>query len=197
MVPANSTGISPVPAYSGYPSLKSCFPYGTLTLYRLPSQTIRVTFIEIIQVLLPRTCRNMHGLGCSAFARHYLRNHSCFLLLRLLRCFSSAGLPSLRNTPINRGGLPHSDIRGSAPLAGPRGFSQLITSFFASGSLGIPRAPLFTYSLHIHAFCSVYMHSFTDPIAWTLYSVAFSAQHVNELYFGLFQSVWRITDSNR
>ena len=35
--------------------------------------------------LLPR------GLGCSAFARHYLRNHSCFLLLRLLRCFSSPG----------------------------------------------------------------------------------------------------------
>jgi hypothetical protein len=63
------------------------------------------------------------------------------------------------NTAINRGGLPHSDIRGSAPLAGPRGFSQLITSFFASGSLGIPRAPLFTYSLHIYAFCSVYMHS--------------------------------------
>jgi hypothetical protein len=113
-----------------------------------------------MQVLLPRTCRNMHGLGCSAFARHYSRNHSCFLLLRLLRCFSSAGLPSLRNTLLLQGGLPHSDIRGSAPLAGPRGFSQLITSFFASGSLGIPRAPLFTYSLHIHAFCSVYMHSF-------------------------------------
>ena len=30
-------------------------------------------------------------------------------------------------------------------LADPRGFSQLITSFFASESLGIPRAPLFTY----------------------------------------------------
>ena len=86
------------------------------------------------------------------------------------------------NTAINCGGLPHSDIRGSAPLAGPRGFSQLITSFFASGSLGIPRAPLFTYSLHISAFCSGYMHSLCpDPIAWTLYSVAFSAQHVNEL----------------
>ena len=29
--------------------------------------------------------------------------------------------------------------------ANPRGFSQLITSFFASESLGIPRVPLFTY----------------------------------------------------
>ena len=33
------------------------------------------------------------GLGFSAFARHYLRNHFCFLLLRVLRCFSSPRLP--------------------------------------------------------------------------------------------------------
>ncbi len=46
----------------------------------------------------PNICRNKSGLGCSAFARHYLRNHFCFLLLRLLRCFSSAGLPSYRST---------------------------------------------------------------------------------------------------
>ncbi len=31
------------------------------------------------------------GLGSSAFARHYLRNHFYFLFLCLLRCFSSAG----------------------------------------------------------------------------------------------------------
>ena len=33
------------------------------------------------------------GLGFSAFARHYLRNHFCFLFLRVLRCFSSPRLP--------------------------------------------------------------------------------------------------------
>ena len=31
------------------------------------------------------------GLGSSAFARRYLRNRSYFLLLRVLRCFSSPG----------------------------------------------------------------------------------------------------------
>ena len=31
------------------------------------------------------------GLGSSGFARHYFRNHCCFLFLRLLRCFSSPG----------------------------------------------------------------------------------------------------------
>ena len=34
------------------------------------------------------------GLGCSAFARHYWRNHCCFLLLRVLRCFTSPGFAS-------------------------------------------------------------------------------------------------------
>lgn len=44
-----------------------------------------------------RTPRSMlPGLGSSAFARRYLRNHFCFLFLRLLRCFSSPG--SLRMT---------------------------------------------------------------------------------------------------
>ena len=46
-------------------------------------------YFSDIVVLLPQPCRNMIGLGCSAFARHYLRNHFCFLFLRVLRCFSS------------------------------------------------------------------------------------------------------------
>ena len=46
-------------------------------------------------VLLPRTCRNTCGLGCSPFARHYWGNHCCFLFLRVLRCFSSPRWPVL------------------------------------------------------------------------------------------------------
>src|SRR5690606_37215347 len=59
---------------------------------RLP---IRFQFIPWYNnaVLQPPICRNITGLGFSAFARHYLRNHSCFLLLRLLRRFSSARSP--------------------------------------------------------------------------------------------------------
>ena len=30
-----------------------------------------------------------HGLASSAFARHYSRNHGCFLFLWVLRCFTS------------------------------------------------------------------------------------------------------------
>ena len=90
-------------------------------------------------VLLPRLCRNTDGLGCSPFARHYWGNHCCFLFLRVLRCFSSPRWPPFRMTgcPIRRS----ADQRLCAP---PRGFSQLVTSFIASESLGIRRAPFLT-----------------------------------------------------
>ena len=51
-----------------------------------------------VVVLQPQCRRNDIGLGSSPFDRHYLGNHYCFLFLRLLRCFSSPGLPSLRST---------------------------------------------------------------------------------------------------
>ena len=67
----------------------------------------------------------------------------CFLFLRVLRCFSSPGSPP----PLWR--MPESPpagcpIRISAIqwiFAPTRGFSQLVTSFFASESLGILHAP--------------------------------------------------------
>ena len=40
-------------------------------------------------VLQPQQCLNIIGLGYSAFARHYLRTHFYFLLLWVIRCFSS------------------------------------------------------------------------------------------------------------
>ena len=61
----------------------------------------------------PGRCRNNTGLGSYAFARHYLRNHFCFLFLRVLRCFSSPGLPhAMHDDAIARIGLPHSEIHG-------------------------------------------------------------------------------------
>ncbi len=145
MVPADSTGISPVPAYSGFPTGHARFPYGTLTPYGHSSHCVPVTFMPIPRVLQPRTCRNMHGLGSSGFARHYSRNHSYFLFLRVLRCFSSPGSPSLRNS--HRWlGCPIRTSADHTVCAGPRGLSQLATSFLASESLGIPRTPLSTWT---------------------------------------------------
>ena len=114
-------------------------------------------------VLQPRPCRNTAGLGSSAFARRYLRNHCCFLFLRVLRCFSSPGWPLIRWYLFK---VPGSPIRTSADLgifAPPRGFSQLVTSFFASESLGIPRTLLLDFlvsSFNCKSFLSIFAINF-------------------------------------
>ena len=43
--------------------------------------------------LQPQPCLNRTGLGSSRFARHYFGNHSYFLFLWVLRCFSSPRSP--------------------------------------------------------------------------------------------------------
>ena len=88
---------------------------------RFPARSARSVSCGVA-VLQPRACRNTRGLGFSPFARRYWGNHCCFLFLRVLRCFSSPRWPP------------------------PRGFSQLVTSFIASESQGIRRAPLSTYA---------------------------------------------------
>ena len=89
------------------------------------------------------------GLGSSAFARHYWRNHCCFPLLRVLRCFTSPGVAS-RAYFIRRGmapcsGAPDCSIRKPADQrrhAPPRGLSQLAASFIASCRQGIRHPPV-------------------------------------------------------
>ena len=72
--------------------------------------------LDDVAALQPRTCRNTPGLGSSAFAHHYSRNHYCSLLLRVLRCFSSPRSPRLCGVMISHDGLPHSEIRGSQDI---------------------------------------------------------------------------------
>ena len=87
------------------------------------------------------------GLGSSPFARRYLGNRCYFLFLRVLRCFSSPRSPPL--TRVTTSLWPGCPIRKSPDqwlFAPPRSLSQLITSFFASESQGIPHALLVTFS---------------------------------------------------
>ena len=96
-------------------SSKSRLPTGlSPSVAELSSSFGLVIFDEPATVLQPRACRNRSGLGSCAFARHYWRNHFCFLFLRLLRCFSSPGLlPTWLDDAIACTGLPHSEIRAS------------------------------------------------------------------------------------
>jgi hypothetical protein len=74
----------------------------------------------------------------------------------------------LAEYPINRVGCPIRISTDQFVLADPRGFSQLITSFLASESLGIPRAPLITYFYFLPHRCGILLQ--------------FLLQYVNELY---------------
>ncbi len=83
------------------------------------------------------------GLGCSDFARHYSRNHGCFLFLQVLRWFTSL---SLLNYPMYSGkcnrcshrlGFPIRKSPDRRLLASPRGLSQLTASFIAYLRQGI------------------------------------------------------------
>ena len=69
---------------------------------------------KFVAVLQPRHCLNNAGLGSSGFAHHYSRNHCYFLLLQVLRCFSSLRSPQLTSViRLQRIGFPHSDSHGS------------------------------------------------------------------------------------
>ena len=93
MVPAVSDRIPRVPPYSGYQPDRISYVYRTITSYGRPFHTVPLQILLLTSTLQPRSCLNKTGLGYFHFARHYSGNHCCFLFLRVLRCFSSPGLP--------------------------------------------------------------------------------------------------------
>src|SRR5262247_4514737 len=107
----------------------------------------------------------MHeGLGWSAFARRYWRNHCCFLFLWVLRWFTSPRC--LRSAygfsggflGINQGGFPHSDIPGSKIVCISPG---LIAAYRVLHRLLAPRHSPYTLSslttsVWTHADCAVW-----------------------------------------
>ena len=135
----------------------SGFAYGALTLYGRAFQRIPLPLhCAASAVLQPRAVRrHTRGLGSCAFARHYWRNHSYFLFLRVLGCFGS---PRSLNPPVRtvdgsrRPGFPIRTSAGQRAFAPHRGFSQLVTSFVASES-------------HRHPPCALlcFPFSFTSP----------------------------------
>ena len=95
------------------------------------------------------------GLGYSEFARHYYRNHGCFLFLPVLRWFTSRGsLEHPMNSDARNGcshplGFPIRKSPDHSLLAASRSLSQLTTSFIAYLRQGI----------HTHALSSLTIKS--------------------------------------
>ena len=89
----------------------------------------------------PGARRHAPGLGCSPFARRYWGNHSCFLLLPVLRCFSSGGSPPPRKrraARLPRAGFSRSGTPGSKAICASPG---IFAACRALRRLGEPRHP--------------------------------------------------------
>ena len=160
-------------------------------------------------VLQPHPCRNMDGLGCSPFARHYWGNHCLFSFPAGTKMFQFPALASCnaRCHSFRMTGCPirkSSDQRLFAPT---RSLSQLITSFIASESQGIRHAPLLTFFQTFYSrigidcgiasgcqYC-ILEHVRFDIYFQLLLLILLFVHHVKDRFS--FQREWRITDSNR
>ena len=128
------TGLSPSAG-----ALSNALPVRLLLLYRSPTT--------------PQMHYYIYGLGFCAFARHYSRNHFCFLLLRVLRCFSSPRLPSSyrRIMQLHCIELPHSEIPGSMVICTS---PKLIAAYHVLHRLPEPRHPPFALICFFLFLCS-------------------------------------------
>ena len=95
----------------------SLFVYRAITFFGGIFQSSSTKIL--LSVLLVRNPSFKTGLGSFPFARRYLGNRFFFLFLRVLRCFSSPGIPSYTyfiEYMILEGfssGFPHWEISGS------------------------------------------------------------------------------------
>ena len=124
-------------------------------------------------VLQPRAVpRDIPGLGSSAFARHYLRNHCYFLFLRVLRCFSSPRSPQLRWWRDRSRRVPpfgHPRITVHLPLRAA--FRSLSRPSSPPRATGIPRAPFLAFLFSLRLFfrlCARFSAAFRGVLACSI-----------------------------
>ena len=118
MGPADSRRISRAPRYSGYHyasatiRVRGCHPLRPA----FPGRSTWLLSCDIV-VLQPRDGLDRHGLGSSAFARHYSRNHLLFSPPMGTSMFQFPTFaPAMPVTGLQPAGLPHSEIHGSRDI---------------------------------------------------------------------------------
>ena len=147
MVHPDSGRVPRVPPYSG-----TCSPPFPISLTGLSPSVVELSnsvqlsvTISFMHALQPHLNRSLNGLGSSLFAHRYWGNLYWFLFLRVLRCFSSPGLLSLRNDQATLGQVSlFGDLRVKACLRLTEAYRSFAASFIASKRQGILRMPLVT-----------------------------------------------------
>ena len=181
MVPPVSDRIPPVPPYSGFRYVS--------TIFRVRgSHALRRAFPDPSPIQSPTTSRPYNpacAVTPAVWAPPLSLTTTRGITVVLFSCgYLDVSVPRVR--PCSAGDslrLPGSPIRTSADhgiFAPPRGFSQLVTSFFASESQGILRSLLVTY---------LFLFSTQVMLFFSLYpTMSKNFAH---------KGSWRITDSNR
>ena len=141
-----------------------------------------------VAVLQPRNCLNNYGLGYSPFARHYLGNHNCFLFLRVLRCFSSPGLPPIAGYQAFN--LMSFLIRKSADIMGMCPSPQLIAAYHVLHRLWEPRHPPCALNYFLIKLRRLFSSSLSLVFSFNMSKNVMLKIHISN-------PKWRITDSNR
>src|SRR5690606_12663168 len=140
MVLPASDGIPRVPPYSGSAPEGTRFRLqGSYLLWRaFPDRFVYLAPLSLLMARPTTPKGKPFGLGCFRFARRYSGNRCCFLLLRVLRCFSSPGCPpypmdsGMDTIPLRMVGSPIRTSPDQCLLTAPRGVSPFAASFFGS-----------------------------------------------------------------
>ena len=129
------------------------------------SRTVPVLLCFNLAVLQPPKCLNITGLGCFPFARRYSGNRCFFLLLLLLRCFSSEGLPTIAGVTAvaNRRVAPFGNLRINSCLPISGAYRSLPRPSSPPRATGIPHAPFITFSVSYAPFCTARRKPFSHP----------------------------------
>ena len=120
-------------------------------------------------VLQPHTCRNMDGLGCSPFARHYWGNHYLFSFPAGTKMFQfpAFSLPHCGMISLQDIGLSHSEIRGSKVICT---YPRLIAAYHVLHRLREPsirHVPLLTFLSYRSRMVDIYFSAFNFTFFWS------------------------------
>ena len=144
MVLADSDRISHVPPYSGYWYLNCYFTYRAITYIAKLSNLFCYNNLRMFQSYNPSLAETklVWAISTSLAATTEITivfSSSAYLDVSVQR------VCVFRRLVFNQPGFPIRICPDHKIFASPRTFSQLITSFIAFESLGIPRVPLVTY----------------------------------------------------
>ena len=133
-------------------SVNSLFMYRAITFF---GGTFQFSSTKFVGPLCWSETPDKSGLDCFPFARRYLGNRFFFLFLRVLRCFSSPGVPSytyefsIWYLRVAQVGFPIRKSPDQSLFAAPRSISVLVPSFIGSWCQGIRPTLLITWPLFL------------------------------------------------